>query len=82
MLTRDEWQAVVDNLKEVSSAADQIIVEQGELSEAFYFIVKGRCGKLTTLFSNWSTCIYHARAVPFFSVFFLVSTFTAVGKAE
>jgi serine/threonine protein phosphatase PrpC/CRP-like cAMP-binding protein len=50
MLTQDELQIVVDNLEEVSYAADQVIVEQGELGDAFYFIVKGSCGKSTKLF--------------------------------
>jgi CRP-like cAMP-binding protein len=45
MLTQDELQIIVDNLEEVSYAADQVIVEQGELGDAFYFIVKGSCGK-------------------------------------
>jgi len=69
MLTRDEWKVVVDNLEEVSSAADQIIVEQGELSEAFYFILKGRCGKLTTLFLIWSTA-YTIHVLYHFFLFF------------
>ncbi len=75
LLTQDEMQMVVDNMEEVTYAAENVIVEQGDVGDAFYFIVSGSCGKLQIISPNLLICILNLKKQSFSRLFLSCNVF-------